>query len=87
MPSSLPDQSTRRCPGHVRHWFSVHGQAYLRSPVCVRCGAANPRPLTDDELRSLVDFNAHWPAYVGVHVVRALRERGRETAISEEGER
>lgn len=77
-PGSPSGQSTRRgCPGNARHWFSVHGQAYLRSPVCVRCGAPNPRPLTDDQWDQLEDFNAHYPAYVGQHVVNALREAGR----------
>lgn len=68
-----------RCPGHQRHWFSVHGQAYLRSPVCVRCGAPNPRPLSDEDLDELVRFNMSYPAYVGQHVVNALRELGRAT--------
>lgn len=68
--------SQSACPGHHRHWFSVHGQAYLRSPVCVRCGVANPRPLTDEELTNVRDFNRAWPGYVGMHVVTALRERG-----------
>jgi hypothetical protein len=64
-----------RCPGHQRHWYSIHGQAYLRSPVCVRCGHPNPKPLSDDDWRALVDFNHHYPAYVGLHVVTALRAR------------
>lgn len=67
-----------KCPGHHRHWFSVHGQAYLRSPVCVRCGAPNPRPLSEEDLGNLADFNHHYPAYVGKHVVAALREADRE---------
>jgi hypothetical protein len=32
-----------------RHWFTVYGIVGLRSPVCRRCGAPNPRPLTPDE--------------------------------------
>lgn len=75
---SMPVSERSRCPGHMRHWFSVHGQAYLRSPVCVRCGAPNPRPLTDDELRQLEDFNRHYPSYVGGHVVAGLRAAGRD---------
>lgn len=67
-----------RCGGHQRHWFSIRGQAYLRSPVCVRCGAPNPRPLADDEWSQLAEFNQHYPGYVGKAVVLALREAGRE---------
>jgi len=65
------------CPGHGRHWFSVHGQAYLRSPVCVRCGAENPHKLTEDQWSELVHFNQHYPAYVGQPVVDAIRKAGR----------
>jgi hypothetical protein len=64
------------CPGHGRHWFTIHGQVYLRSPVCVRCGAANRKPLTTEQWAELENFNAHYPAYVGRHVVNALREHG-----------
>jgi hypothetical protein len=70
--------SATKCPGHGRHWFSVHGQAYLRSPVCVRCGAPNPRPLTAEQWVELEEFNGHYPAYVGRHVVDALRAHGCE---------
>lgn len=66
------------CPGYARHWFSIHGQVYLRSPVCVRCGAPNPRALTDEELGDLCTFNRYHPGYVGQHVVTALREAGCE---------
>lgn len=38
-----------RCPGYMRHWFAVHQAVGMRSPYCVRCGAENPRPLTDEE--------------------------------------
>jgi hypothetical protein len=45
------------CPsGYVRHWFTVHGRVGLRSPVCVRCGAENPDPLSIYELE---DYNAY----------------------------
>lgn len=67
------------CPGHSRHWFSVHGQAYMRSPVCVRCGAPNPKLIGADDWDNLVNFNRHWPGWVGRHVVAALREAGRES--------
>jgi hypothetical protein len=36
--------------GGVRHWFTLHGHVGVRAPVCQRCGAPNPRPLTDAEL-------------------------------------
>jgi hypothetical protein len=38
-----------RCTGGARHWFTVVGAVGLRSPVCRRCGAPNPR-ITEDEL-------------------------------------
>jgi hypothetical protein len=31
------------CKGRMGHWYSVYGEVGLRSPVCVRCGAPNPR--------------------------------------------
>lgn len=65
------------CHGYQRHWFSIYGQAYLRSPVCVRCGAPNPRPLTDDELDDLADFVKARPRWAGGRVAAALREAGR----------
>jgi hypothetical protein len=46
------------CPGNARHWFSFYGMPGYRSPVCVRCGTPNPRPLTAaewDELLQLRD--------------------------------
>ena len=36
-----------RCGHYSRHWFAPI--AYLRTPKCVRCGAPNPRPLTEEE--------------------------------------
>lgn len=63
--------------GNQRHWFSIRGQAYLRSPVCVRCGAPNPRRLDDHDLGELEAFNRNHPGYVGIHVVTALRALGR----------
>lgn len=40
------------CDDGVRHWFTVYGVVGVRAPVCQRhgCGAANPRPLSVDEL-------------------------------------
>ena len=43
-----------QCPGHMRHWFAP--AAYIRSPVCVRCGATNPKPLPSDELSEYEDY-------------------------------
>jgi hypothetical protein len=31
------------CPGNGRHWFSEYGSAGFVVPMCVRCGAPNPR--------------------------------------------
>ncbi len=61
----------------MRHWFSIHGMVYLRSPRCVRCGAENPRPLTKDELDDLEDVNRTSPGYIGQHAVDGLRAAGR----------
>jgi hypothetical protein len=49
---------TARCPGGSRHWYSFHGQAGFRSPVCVRlhCGHPNPRPLTDNDWDILLAY-------------------------------
>jgi hypothetical protein len=44
------------CKYGRRHWFSVYGAPGLRTPVCVRCEAPNPRPLSDDEWVALTDF-------------------------------
>lgn len=38
------------CRGGVRHWFTRHGRVGVRTPFCVRCGARNPKPLTNEEL-------------------------------------
>lgn len=39
------------CGHNARHWFSAYGMPGLRRPTCVRCGAPNPRPLTEAEQR------------------------------------
>lgn len=54
-----------KCPGHMRHWFTLG--VGIRTPVCVRCGAPNPRKLTDDEWDELRGCRR-----VGHHVVAAL---------------
>jgi hypothetical protein len=42
---------------HERHWFTVYGAPRLRAPVCQRrCGAKNPRPLTEQEQREYVAY-------------------------------
>lgn len=48
-----------RCPNRTRHWFSLHGMVGVRSPVCVRCGAPNPRPLTADEQATYEYWKEH----------------------------
>ena len=47
-----------RCPGNARHWFAIPGYVGYRSPVCVRCGAPNPRPLSATERRDYDDVMA-----------------------------
>jgi hypothetical protein len=68
----MPSGKRLPCPGHGRHWFALHGQVGLRSPVCVRCGAPNPRPLSEGELRELREFAAAFPRNINSHTLRAL---------------
>jgi hypothetical protein len=42
---------TKCCP---RCWYSIPANVGLRSPVCVRCGNPNPRPLSDDQWADLL---------------------------------
>jgi hypothetical protein len=44
--------------GAARHWFSFYGMPGFRSPVCRRCGAPNPVPLTEDEWADLAAYRA-----------------------------
>jgi hypothetical protein len=50
-------KKTPRCPGHGRHWFTIHGVVGLRTPRCIRCGTPNPKPLTNDEWAELEAFS------------------------------
>jgi len=63
-----------RCHGHLRHWFSVDarlaGGIGLRSPVCVRCGAPNPTPLTTDDWQQIAEV---YPEKYG-ELVREMME-------------
>lgn len=74
-----------RCPGHARHWFVLHGMPGARTPVCVRCGAPNPKPLKPDEwdeLEAMVRANYR----VGRRVFVAIQERnGRSTVEDDRG--
>jgi hypothetical protein len=45
-----------RCPHRARHWFTVVGHVGLRSPVCVSCGAPNPRPLSEHDWAELMYY-------------------------------
>jgi hypothetical protein len=44
------------CTSGARHWFTVYGAVRMRSPVCGRCGAPNPRPLSDDDWDALAAY-------------------------------
>ena len=67
------------CTGGWRHWYSVPREVGLRSPVCVRCGHPNPRPLTDGEWAELEAWARHFTAIRGYpprgHAGAALRAR------------
>lgn len=54
--------SASRCPGYARHWFAPKGGVYVRSPICVRCGARNPKELTTDDWQQILDY---WPELAG----------------------
>jgi hypothetical protein len=43
------------CSDGRRHRFRVPGEVELRSPICLRCGSDNPRPLS---ARERGDFQA-----------------------------
>lgn len=47
------------CSTGWRHWFTVYGAVGMRAPVCQRCGAPNPRPLSEAEQR---DYDAEMVA-------------------------
>lgn len=68
-----------KCPGHGRHWFTVYGMPTTRSPVCVRCGATNPRPLSEDEWDEVIAVGAG-----SSFIRRAIAERA--SASSEGGQ-
>lgn len=44
-----PKPGARPLSCSARHWFAPPRQVGLRSPVCIRCGAPNPRPLNERE--------------------------------------
>lgn len=73
-----------RCPGHRRHWFVLHGSPGARTPVCVRCGAENPKPLKPDEwaeLEAMIDGNYR----VGRKVYEVVQEHRGEVVDREDG--
>jgi len=56
-----------RCNGHQRHWFGVRGVVGLKTPVCTRCGASNPKKLTDAEFDAIHDYWGGHPVRLGHH--------------------
>jgi len=76
MPYPTPKKRQKRrtppCPGHGRHWFVIHGVVGLRTPLCVRCGHPNPKPLNEQEWKELEAFaDDNWR--LGKHNEEALR--------------
>jgi hypothetical protein len=45
----------------------------MRTPVCIFCGSPNPRPLSEDEWLTLIDWANHYN--VGLRVRTAIEER------------
>jgi hypothetical protein len=70
---------SRYCPGHGRHWFTFYGQPGLRSPVCIRCAAPNPRPLKPEDWDALLYYRELRCAHLFID--------GVEDAIAAERER
>ena len=63
-----------------RHWFSFYGCPGYRSPVCVRCGAPNPRPLSQAEWDELITLRQDPEARRWMRVWAGARE-AYETAV------
>ncbi len=62
-----------RCRGRARHWRIAFGTVGLRTPVCVYCGSANPRPLAEWEWEDLIGWSQDHN--VGDHVRSAIEAR------------
>jgi hypothetical protein len=62
----------RYCPGRARHWRIAFRTVGMRTPVCVYCGSPNPKPLSEEEWASLLDWSAD--NRVGRHVAEAIEE-------------
>lgn len=43
MNEAIPNGESRRCPGHLRHWFAARGLPGVVLDRCLRCGVPNPK--------------------------------------------
>jgi hypothetical protein len=68
------------CPVRGRHWFTVHGAVGLRSPVCVDCGAPNPKPLSEEEWEELEGHQQMIGRTFRGHIGAALTLRAHQRA-------
>jgi hypothetical protein len=74
-----------RCASYnTRHWFSFYGQPGLRSPACVRCGAPNPRKLTEEQWDELIWFRDNVHTYPFADPIEKALDEHREEAVSEQ---
>lgn len=64
----------------ARHWFAPPRHVGLRSPVCVRCGAPNPRPLTEQEREEwayfLTSLGEYWREFYEKAAAREVQPNG-----------
>jgi hypothetical protein len=72
-----------RCPGRMRHWRIVPRTIGIRAPVCIYCGSPNPRPLSEGEWATLIDWANHYN--VGAHVRAAIEHRAPATTTGNDG--
>lgn len=69
--------------GRSRHWRVIRGTVGMRSPVCVCCGSPNPKPLTDDEWRDLIELAKDHN--IGDHARTAIEKRREESGGGDNG--
>jgi hypothetical protein len=68
------------CPGRARHWFTLWGMPGYRSPVCVACGAPNPRLMDGEDWAKLTWYRQRIMSgpFRLAALEQAYQEHGRE---------